>query len=178
MANERISIYYDPQRQAYDTALWKTISGTPAINGTVLRFISASAVQYKDVFKGTIVLNLTVPTAPTAGNDRKFGLTQLSKGALAYFKVAGTAFTAESADGNGNTESTTITWDSAWTNTATEFKIVWTGFEATFYVGGVKLATHRTVAVSKEPMSVYVNNSTADNLDLKYAEIKDALGLV
>lgn len=173
MSNDRIFFYYDPQRQGYDTVLWKTISGTPAISGTSLRLNNASVIHYGDIFKGEITINLTIPTAPVAGQDKKFGFAQLNNGALAYFKVNGAVFTAETANGKGDTESTTITWDTAWTNTATEFKVVWIGFEATFFVNGVKLATHRTVSVPKDPMSAYVSNATADNLDIKYIDVKN-----
>lgn len=57
---------YDPQRQGYDTGLWKTITGTPAISGTKLRFTSAKAVQYADCLRGDYKFKVTVPAAPTA----------------------------------------------------------------------------------------------------------------
>lgn len=57
---------YDPQRQAYDTGLWKTLTGTPAISGTKLRFSSAKAIQYGDCLRGDYKFNVTIPAAPTA----------------------------------------------------------------------------------------------------------------
>lgn len=57
---------YDPQRQGYDTGLWKTITGTPAMSGTKLRFTSAKAVQYADCLRGDYKFKVTIPAAPTA----------------------------------------------------------------------------------------------------------------
>lgn len=57
---------YDPQRQSYDTGLWKTITGTPAMSGTKLRFTSAKAVQYADCLRGDYKFRVTIPAAPTA----------------------------------------------------------------------------------------------------------------
>ncbi len=56
---------YDPQRQGYDTEFWKTISGTPAVVGTKLRFNNASAIHYGDCLRGTFRFGVTMPNAPT-----------------------------------------------------------------------------------------------------------------
>lgn len=57
---------YDPQRQAYDTGLWKTLTGTPAISGTKLRFTSAKAIQYGDCLRGNYKFLVNVPATPAA----------------------------------------------------------------------------------------------------------------
>ena len=57
---------YDPQRQAYDTGLWKTLTGTPAMSGAKLRFTSAKAIQYGDCLRGDYKFRVTIPAAPTA----------------------------------------------------------------------------------------------------------------
>lgn len=173
MANDRIFFYYDPQRQGYDTVLWKTVSGTPAVNGTNLRLNNASMIHYGDIFKGEMTINLTIPVGPTAGDNRKFGFNQLNSGSFAYFQIAGTAFTAEVADGQGNTDSIVLTWDTTWTATATEFKVVWLGIEAAFFVNGIRQALTRVVGVPKNPLSAFVANANADNMDIKYIEVKN-----
>lgn len=66
MSNERISFYYDPARQGYDTALWKTITGAPASTGTALRFTSAKAIGYADLFKSDVTFAAIIPTVPNA----------------------------------------------------------------------------------------------------------------
>lgn len=66
MSNERINFYYDPARQGYDTALWKTITGAPASTGTALRFTSAKAIGYADLFKSDVTFAAITPTVPNA----------------------------------------------------------------------------------------------------------------
>jgi len=66
MSNERISFYYDPARQGYDTALWKTITGTPASTGTAIRFFTAKAIGYADLFKAETSFAITIPVTPVA----------------------------------------------------------------------------------------------------------------
>lgn len=56
---------YDPQRQGYDTGFWKTISGTPAVSGTKLRFNNAASVHFGDCLRGTFRFGVTMPNAPT-----------------------------------------------------------------------------------------------------------------
>lgn len=173
MANDKIYFSYDPQKQGYDTVLWKTISGVPAISGSDLRLNSAAIIHYGDIFKGELTMNLNIPTAPTAGDDRLFGFNQLNAGAYAYFKVADDVFTAEVNDGEGGTDSVVIDWQTDWTAADTNFKIVWMGFSAVFYVNKVKFATINSAGVPKFPLSIYIKNGNADNMDMKYIEVEN-----
>ena len=178
MSNNKVNFYYDPQRQGYDTTLWKTLSGVPAISGTDLRFNAASAINYADIFKGKIGFNLTVPVGPAGGQARRFGFAQLNLGAYLGFRVDGAVFQVETIDGSGNTETSNITWDAAWTGVPVLFEIDWSGFSATFYINGVKKVFLNGVSVPKNPLSVYISNGAADNLDLTYLEVKDVQGYV
>lgn len=89
MLNQRLSFYYDPTRQGYDTTLWKTLGGTPAVSGSALRFNSASAISYADFFKEDSTLNISIPTAPD--------------GSVTYNTLAGGSF----APGDTITDTTT-----------------------------------------------------------------------
>jgi hypothetical protein len=172
MSNDRIYYYYDPVRQGYDTTLWKTLSGTPAVVSSVLRFTSAAAIGYADIFKGDVTFNLTVPVAPVAGQDKQFGFYQPNLGAFVGFDITGAVFSYKVVDGLGNSETTAFTWQAAWTATPAEFKVSWNGFSAAFYVNDIKLGVTNNIAVSKNPLSIYIRNGNADNLDMKYFEGK------
>lgn len=58
---------YDPQRQGYDTGLWKTLSGTPTASGNDLLFNADSAIQYADCLRGAFTFKITFPATPAAG---------------------------------------------------------------------------------------------------------------
>jgi len=58
---------YDPQRQGYDTGLWKTLSGTPTVSSNALLFNADSAIQYADCFRGVYNFKITLPSAPANG---------------------------------------------------------------------------------------------------------------
>ena len=172
MSNDRIYYYYDPVRQGYDTTLWKTLAGAPTVAGSVLRFTSATAIGYADIYQGDVTFNLTIPVSPVAGQDKRFGFYQPNLGAFVGFDITGAVFSFKVIDGLGNTETTAFTWQAAWTNTPVEFKVSWVGFSAAFFVNDVKIGVTNNVAVSKNPLSVYIKNGNADNLDMKYLEGK------
>lgn len=134
----KVNFYYDPRRQGYDAAAWHTLTGAPAIVGTNLVFNNASAVGKADIGRGEITMSLIVPTAPTAGDTRSWGLAQTNLGAFAMFRITDTYFTAEVYDGYGNYKVEQIPWLAAWTNTETEYKIKYTPDGWHFYVGGVE----------------------------------------
>lgn len=172
MANNRINFYYDPQRQGYDTTLWKTLSGVPAMSGNNINFNAASAIGYADIFKANLILRLTIPTVPTVGDDRRFGFAQLNLGAHLGFRFNGTTFQVEAIDGKGNTETQDITWDASWTATPVTFEIDWTGFSATFKINGERMAFFNGVSIPKDALSEYISNVNADNLTFHYLEVE------
>lgn len=77
MSNERISFYYDPARQGYDTSLWASITGTPTSTGTALRFNAAKAIGYADLFKAETTMAVIVPVTPVAYLTGDTGATAL-----------------------------------------------------------------------------------------------------
>ena len=171
MANQYYNFYYDPVRQGYDTSTWRTLYGDIAIGGGRLRLTDAAIIHYADILRGDASFSIRIG-APVAGADRKFGFLQYNKNAYAYFKILGTAFTAETSNGT-DTTSETITWQTAWTNTNTEFRIKWEGGRAEFYVGGIKQATTADVSISGTPMSLYAHCTTKDDpLAINYIDVQ------
>ena len=170
MSNRYTNFYYDPQREGYDTSFWRTMNGEPTVNANQLWLSLASIVHYSDLWRGDITLNLNVPT-PASGARKKFGLIQLNKNAYLYFDITNTTFSAKTSDGT-NTSSSTITWQTDWSNTNIDFRIKWEAGTAKFFVGGVQQAAISDISISGDPLSFYVNNGNNDTLSLKYIQAK------
>ena len=170
MSNQYFNLSYDPVRQGYDSSSWRTLYGDPAVSGTRLDLQNAAILHYGDILRGDAVFSLNIP-APTVGDDRKVGFVQYNKNAYAYFKIFNDVFTAETSDGT-NTDSVTISWQSAWTDTNTEFRIKWEAGMASFYVGGVHQTTINDVSVPGDPMSLYLANTSPDGWMLNYIIVK------
>lgn len=159
---------YDPQRQGYDSTLWKTLSGTPSISSSSIQLNNASILHYADTFRGYFSFKTTVPVAPVAGQDKKIGLISLANDIYAYFQITGAVLQCVVKDEAGTSVTIPVAWDAAWTNTAKDFDIDWTGNNVKFKIGGVQVAY--TEICPKSPMSMYIVNATADNMLIGYAE--------
>jgi hypothetical protein len=171
----KVSLYYDSQRQGYDSTVWQTLTGLPYVNGdNNLEFNAASAIGVADINRGEVTFFLTVPTAPEAGDVREWGLYQINSSAAVTFKVTDDEFTAYVSDIDGNTESQTLTWLSTWTNTETKFKILYTPGLATFYIGSDKVAVFNDDGPPNGPLSLYVKNSESDPMALSHIQIRDS----
>ncbi len=170
MSNYYINLYYDPQRQGYDTSVWRTLNGDPIVGGNRLQLALSSIVHYGDILRGDITMNMNI-SVPTSGDLRSFGLYQPNRGAYIYFDITGTTFSAKTSDGT-NSYSTSITWQSAWSSADTDFRILWEGGTAKFYVGGVHQASITDVSVPGDPLSFYITNGNVDTISLKYINAK------
>jgi len=76
--------------------------------------------------QGDFNFKINIPYAPTAGDSRIFGLYSRIFGTqnAIYFFISGTNFYARSYGTNASLyDTTTITWNSAWTATDTIFTI-------------------------------------------------------
>lgn len=172
MSNQYINFFYDPTRQGFDTESWSLISGNTPVAASGIIAINASAIyHYGDILRGDITMLLYVPTAPTSGDSRVFGLYHYGKGSYLTFNISGTTFTASSSDGT-NTNSVAITWQSSWTAAYTKFRIKWEAGLAHFFVGGVQQAVISDTSITGGPMSLYIANNNADNLNLQYIDAK------
>ena len=60
---------YEPLRDAFTSGtFWKTLTGTPAISTSFLRFVTAKAIMLLDMLRGDFKFLLTVPATPTNAN--------------------------------------------------------------------------------------------------------------
>jgi len=160
---------YDPQRQGYDTGLWKTLVGTPTVSSNDLLFNADSAIQYADCLRGCYNFKITLPAAPAAGDDKTFGLSSLNKGTKAVFKIVDDALNCVTTDEKGETNTAIIPWVAAWSSAAAIYQIKWSGQGVGFFVNGEQVATF-TENVPNSPMSVYIANADADNMLVSYIE--------
>lgn len=168
---------YDPVIKQYDTAFWMSTSGTPAISGTKLRFTSAAAASYIQHIFADIEFSLNVPTTPSAGEAKHWGLRSPASDLLGaiYFEIAGAVFTCVSKDKAGNTKTTTLTW-SAYENADTKYRIMWGREHIVFLINGVVVATH-TVAPD-EALPLRIVNADADNTDLAFVKVSKAAAII
>jgi hypothetical protein len=143
---------------------------------TVLNFNSAEAIQYADLVKGDIRFKILIPTAPKAGDSRKFGFYNVNKDSGIYFEVTGVTFRAVIRDGEKE-ESTVsaVTFSDDWAGRLIVYRIVWGAGMADFYVEDVKVATLPFVDydLTTTPLSLYINNGEADDMLLSYVECRD-----
>lgn len=179
---ETSNFYYDPQRQGYDLTVWKTITGTPAISSNLLRMNTAAAVGFADIYSADLTINATFPVAPVAGQDKRIGFAQLNMGAYVGFKISGAKFYYEAASPDTTISQTEITWDATWTAAPVAFRILWENNQVKFYIKLIGSnneayvgAINNTVALPKFPLSLYLKNANADNLDVTFVDLRNAV---
>jgi hypothetical protein len=173
MSNQYINFYYDPSRQGYDTEAWSLLDGLiPVVNGGYMILSNDSIRHYGDILRGDFVFGMNFATGPATYASKIWGLNQANKGNCLTFNINGTTFSANSSDGNGNTNSVVITWQNAWTLTDTEFRIRWEAGLAHFYVGGSLQAVISDISITGEPMSLYLSNANSIGMLMKYIEAK------
>ena len=188
--DKRDGYIYDPIVRGYDTTtpFWKTIAGIPTISTVYLSFNAAEAASWLlHLFaEGEFLLN--VPVKPTAGDVRFWGFKNPASNNLgaAYFNIAGTAFTAVVIDGNGNTKSTTITWDDThWTAAAVVYRIRWEKDHVLFEIGVdtahmliVADFTSKDVSIPLGPLALHIKNGNSDAMNFTYIASKRAAALI
>ena len=170
----RTGYTYDVAQRGLDASFWKTIAATVSVASSKLRLASGGNVaSYTQHLYGIFRWLVTVPTTPSAGEAKKWGLIlpgTLTTGS-AYFEIAGAVFRAVSYDEDGNAQTTTITWDS-WETVETLFEIEWEKDYVIFKVAGTVVASHQT-RVGSIPLPLYMLNSDADNTDFGSITIKE-----
>lgn len=176
--DKRDGYRYDPVVKQYDSSFWKTTTGVPSMSGNVVRFTSAAAASYIQHVYADIEFALNVPTTPSGGEAKHWGFRSPSsdQGGAAYFKIAGSAFTAETVDDAGNAQSTALTW-SAYEATVTYFRIIWDADGVRFLINGVAVAYHAT-RVPQQALPIRIVNVDADNTDLTYVMVRRAAAIV
>jgi len=161
---ERKTRYFDPMRDGISSSRWKTVGGTPVASGDQILLSQASILELADVSLGDLRLELSLPTAPTAGDERQFGFKSFSSGSYALFDISGTTFSAKVSDENGHTDSTTLVFNNDWVAEHTVFQIVFSASFVKFYINSSCVATFTGEDAPNKAMSIYVKNDNADSM--------------
>lgn len=162
--NDEIFLF-DPKVFGYDTSIWKTISGVPAIVGNDLSLNAAEINSFAVFRNGSIEFALTIPVAPTAGHARAWGLkvANLGNNGRIEFDITGTVFSAKIYDESGTLlGSYPINWNAAWTAAQVKYRLFYWERNCYFAINNTIVAKFEEVAMSKLPLSLHVNNSVAD----------------
>lgn len=177
--DKRDGYVYDPVIKQYDTAFWRTTTGTPAMSSTVLRFTSAGVSSYLLHLFADVEFSLNVPTTPSAGEAKQWGFRNPSGDNLgaAYFEITGATFRVVTVDDGGTSQTTAVTWTAGWEGAATEYRMLWDADRVIFYVNGTIVATH-TARVPSNALSLRILNSDADNTDLSYLAVRRAAAII
>lgn len=175
----RDRLVYDPVVKGYDSSFFATTTGTPSTNGGNLRFNAAGCASYSQYVYGDFIFAVNVPTTPSSGEAKIWGLENpAAKHGACYFEITGATFRAVSYDDSGTAETTNITWNSrgeTWEAGMAFFRILWTKQYVRFYVGDsyANIADdeyyveHKT-RVGSLPVALRILNSDADNTDVDY----------
>lgn len=184
------SAAYDPSTDSYSSpgSGFITLAGTPAIAGgstvagrtvggrlvlNAAEIISAQSVRY-----GTLDFFLKVPTAPTSGHVRAWGIKvpgmanvggSMANAGRIEFDVTGADFSAKVWDAYGAlVGSQAIAWKAEWTNVMTCFTVAVKPSGAYFSVNGAVVASFQSTdasPISTRPAKLHVLNSVADALE-------------
>ncbi|MBI4136861.1 hypothetical protein HY469_02250 [Candidatus Roizmanbacteria bacterium] len=169
----RSGLVYDPIIKGLDASFFKTIAATASIVSNKIRLTSGGNIASYMQFKyGIFRIALNVPTTPSAGEAKKWGLLLPAAAAIGsmYFEITGTTFRAVSYDEDGNAQTTTLTWGGEGAEQV--FEIEWESDLIIFKRAGTPVATHQT-RVGNVPLPLYLINSDADNTDVGYLAIKE-----
>ena len=171
----REGFIYDILMRAYDTSFWKTITGVPSIASNKIRLNADTCASYYQIIKGEVDIPVNVPTTPSSGEAKKWGLLNPgdpTKGSM-YFEIVGAVLNAVSYDNGGTVQTTAITTDFPGAAAEYIYTIEWGDDYVNFLISGVVVATH-TTRVGSIPQAVYLHNADADNTDFGSIKVKSA----
>lgn len=172
---------YDPAVDNYsDGDIFKKVggAGTPAISSGKLRLNAVEIISMESFKNAALVINMLIPTAPTAGDSRTWGFKSYNDGDLGRceFVISGVNFTANVYDRAGTLiAAKVINWNAAWTNTAARYRINISESNVFFSVNDVVVARFQDgvgreitagVKLRKLPVEIHINNVNADNVDV------------
>lgn len=167
------SFAYLPKVFEYSTSFWKTLSGTPTFTTPNLVFSNATATSLASFKGGSLRMELTLVAAPAGGHSRKFGFYNIQTDECICFQVDGEIFSAIHIDKDGNSLANTITWVAGWTNTNTDFEIIWEKSTARFLVNGSELGT-LTLDSSVLPLQIFISSNVVESMLLKSLVVQGA----
>lgn len=168
----RTGFVYDSQIRGFDASFWDTLAGAPSAVANNLRLNVATVASYTQFKFGVFQFSVNVPTTPSAGEAKQWGLllpNAATIGAM-YFEITGATFRAVTFDDDGTSQTTNLTWGGEGAQQV--FEIEWEATYIIFKRAGTAVATHQT-RVGTMPLPLYLRNADADNTDFAYIAAKD-----
>lgn len=163
----------------YDTTIWKPITGTPTLSSDKIRINAAEITTFLALKNGDVEIGITVPTAPTAGDSRFFGIyspTLSTKGKMLFSVEDDECFVLAHDDDGTEIFKEQIVWDSDWTNAEARYRISWNANQILFSVNGTIVYQTSDPAVARLipslPNNITIKNVNSDNLDVSYLAIR------
>jgi hypothetical protein len=179
--SSNVNYVLDGYVAGYDTSFFKTITGTDPVASAGLVPFNGNLCSSRSSFKyGDFEFSLKIPAAPTAGDNRVWGLQSVGMGlrGAIIFLIQADVFSVKVHD-NGGTElfAKVIDWDDDWTNAETSFRIRWERDVVEFLVGGTRVAAFRidpTIqhTISTYPLSILITNLNSDDMSLRYLALR------
>jgi len=175
IVSQNENFVYDPIVVGYDTTFFKTITGTPAVASNKLRLSAAEVASYSFYRFTDIEFILNVPTAPTTGHVRAWGLKvpALGNKARIEFDITDAVLSCKAYDDAGTeTINVPVTWNASWTATDTSFRIRVTPSGIKFFIAGVQVAVGELMNYSVNPdvpsiaQTIHIVNEEAENFDV------------
>lgn len=145
-----------------------------------LVFNQAEAIQYADVVQGNFLFTAVIPSVPTDGDLRKFGLYSANQQVGIYFQVEDETFRAVVWDESiGEGDYKDITFNTSWAGAPVDYQIIWEAGIAKFLIDGVTVAQiafdDGGMSFATQPLSLYVRNDNADDLFIGVIEAKNVI---
>lgn len=151
---------YDALVKGFDSSFWATVAGSPSFVSPSVLINAATIATYVQPNLGIFTFNLKIPTIPTSGDVRSWGIKNPSTDDEILFVIEDDALIARV------TGQTDVVLDSDIISTdAQDFQITWNPESIGFSIDGVGVAAFETIL--NVPMSVYIDNQNADDIEMQ-----------
>ncbi len=176
--------FYDVYLHGLDPDIWSRVSGSLQLGTGALKLFAGGGGNgtletTTMISGGSTRVMMTVPHAPTAGDNTLWGFYSRAKGNVeaAYFFVSGTNFYARTYAADGQVQQTTILWDSSWTGVDALWEIRRWIDRVEFWVNNRRVAAHFQPFIPNfclMPLYFSTAGPEASELSITYVEVRDA----
>lgn len=156
--------------QELNTNLWASITGTPTYASGVIQLNQAAMRSLVGAKNFAGFMQILIPTAPTAGDDREWGFKNAgSKSPGAFYYIEGEVFGVKVIGDFGiELADVPLPWNTLWNNTEVIWGVTTFQNEIQFTVNGSLVYRYRD-EVPDRSMPVFISN--ANNDVMEYSEL-------
>ena len=170
---------YDPTILGFSDHYFSVATGSPTVTSDAVRLDETTIYSRPGYAGGEHTFELNIPSAPSGGDDRSWGLQSPSDTSnyVIKFEISGSDFQAITKDEDGNTTTTDISWNS-YDGSDVKYKIIWKRNYIEFQIDGQQVAHHaqRVGDAVPEfyPIPQFIKNANADSTDMKRVLVDEA----